>query len=211
MPVPSSVIARRAFTNSSRAKAVSRSYRSTRRIAFTARPATSRTRLRTSTGSHPKAAEALITRTCKLLLTVAVAALALAPASAGAAIGSNPERDYVEARAAAMSGDHARSAQLLAALAETQPDQIDLARKALSEAIGAGQMDLALNVAARLPAAKLPTEARLMLAANEVKRRRYDRAIAWLQASGDNADLTFLSPLLNAWDAAEKGDVDRAL
>jgi len=134
----------------------------------------------------------------------------LAPAPAAAAI-SNPARAYVEARAAAMSGDHARSAQLLAALAETQPDQLDLARKALSEAIGAGQMDLALSIAPKIPVTKLPTEARLLLAANEAKRRRNDRAVGWLQTSGDNADLTFLAPLLNAWDSAERGDLDRAL
>ena len=140
-----------------------------------------------------------------------MAALAFIPAPVAAAIGANPGRAYVEARAAAMSGDHGRSATLLAALAETQPDQVDLARKALSEAIGAGQMDLALSVAPRVPTAKLPTEARLLLAANEVKRRRSDRALAWLQASGDSADLTFLSPLLNAWDAADRGDLNRAL
>jgi tetratricopeptide (TPR) repeat protein len=130
---------------------------------------------------------------------------------AAAAIAANPARAYVEARAAAMSGDHARSAVLLAELAETQPDQADLARKALSEAIGAGQMDLALSVAPKVPTTKLPTEARLLLAANEVKRRAYDRAAAWLQSSGDNADLRFLAPLLSAWDAAEHGDLNRAL
>jgi tetratricopeptide (TPR) repeat protein len=133
------------------------------------------------------------------------------PVPAGAAISLSPERAYVEARAAAMNGDHARSAVLLAALAETQPDQVDLARKALSEAIGAGQMDLALSIAPRVPAANLPTEARLLLSANEVKRKRYDRAAAWLQASGDNADLRFLTPLLNAWDAADRGDLTRSL
>jgi tetratricopeptide (TPR) repeat protein len=110
-----------------------------------------------------------------------------------------------------MNGDHARSAQLLAALAAVQPDQIDIARKALAEAIGSGQMDLAMNLAAKLPAARLPTEARLLLAADEVKRRRLDRALAWLKGSGDNADLSFLSPLLTAWDFAERGDADRAL
>ena len=45
-----------------------------------------------------------------------------------------------EARVAALNGDHARAAALLAALAAAQPNQVDLARKALTEAIGSGQM-----------------------------------------------------------------------
>ena len=43
----------------------------------------------------------------------------------------------------------------------------DIARKALSEAIGAGQMQLALSLAAKVPPAKLQTEARLLLAAED--------------------------------------------
>ena len=102
----------------------------------------------------------------------ALAALALG-AGAGVRRGSpsrDPARTYVQARAAAMNGDHARAAQLLAALADAQPDQVDIARKALSEAIGAGQMDLALSLARTVPAAKLPTDARLLLVADEVRR-----------------------------------------
>jgi tetratricopeptide (TPR) repeat protein len=110
-----------------------------------------------------------------------------------------------------LSGDHARSAALLAALAQTQPDQVELSRKALIEALGAGQTDLALSVAARVPAAKLPTEARLLLVADQVRRRRIDRALGWLKVSGESADLTFLTPLLTAWDAADHGNVDQAL
>jgi len=110
-----------------------------------------------------------------------------------------------------MSGDHARSAALLAALAQTQPDQVDLARKALTEALGAGQMDLALSVAAKIPADKLPTDARLLLVADATKHRQLDRAIGWLGAAGGSPDLSFLSPLLTAWDAAERGNADRAI
>ncbi len=138
-------------------------------------------------------------------------ALAFAAAPAAASISSDPARAYVQARAAALSGDHARSAALLAALAQTQPDQVDLARKALMEALGAGQTDLALSVASKIPAAKLPTEARLLMVADQVRRRRIDRALGWLQASGDGANLSFLAPLLTAWNAAEKGDLERAL
>ena len=110
-----------------------------------------------------------------------------------------------------MSGDHSRAAALLAALSENQPDQIDLARKALTEALGAGQMELALSVATKIPAAKLPTDGRLLLVADAVKRRQAERAVSWLLAGSDSGDLSFLAPLIRAWDAADRGDADRAL
>jgi len=110
-----------------------------------------------------------------------------------------------------MSGEHARAAQLLAALAEAQPDQVDIARKALSEAIGAGQMDLALTLARSMPLAKLPGDARLLLAGAEIRRGHPERAIPWLTPSGENGDLTFLAPLITAWSAADRGNVDQAI
>ena len=61
--------------------------------------------------------------------------------------------------------------------------------------MGAGQMDLALRLARAVPAAKLPGDARLLLAAEEIRRRQPDRANAWLSATRDTGDLTFLVPL----------------
>jgi tetratricopeptide (TPR) repeat protein len=143
-----------------------------------------------------------------------VAAIALmlgaSPAAARLAV-SDAARTYIQARAAAMSGDHARAAQLLASLAEAQPDQADIARKALSEAIGAGDMRLALSLARAVPAAKLPVDARLLLATEEIRRRHPERATPWLSPSGDNGDLTFLQPLINAWTAADRHDQQQAL
>jgi tetratricopeptide (TPR) repeat protein len=142
------------------------------------------------------------------------AALALAlggsPAAARLSV-SESARTYVEARAAAMRGDHARAAQLLVALAQAQPDQADIARKALSEAIGAGNMQLALGLARAVPAAKLPVDARLLLATEEIRRRRPQRAVPWLGQTANNGDLTFLVPLINAWTAADRGDAQQAL
>ncbi|HWJ37947.1 MAG TPA: tetratricopeptide repeat protein [Sphingomicrobium sp.] len=138
--------------------------------------------------------------------------LALSPAHASARIGvPDAARTYVEARAAAMSGEHARAAQLLAALAEAQPQQVDIARKALSEAIGSGQMDLALGLSRAMPTAKLPGDARLLLAGAEIRRGNPDRALLWLTPSGDNGDLTFLAPLIRAWSAADRGNIDLAI
>src|SRR5215208_5726893 len=64
MPDPRAAIALRACTSSCRPRAVAKSCRSTRRTACTARPATSRIRRRTSSGSRPKAAADRTTRTC---------------------------------------------------------------------------------------------------------------------------------------------------
>jgi tetratricopeptide (TPR) repeat protein len=118
---------------------------------------------------------------------------------------------YVEARAAAINGDHARAAVLLATLADADPGELQFAQQALTEAIGSGQMDLALSLAGKIPPAKLSTDARLLLVTEAVKQNRIDRALPWLNSTGGNGDLTFLAPLLNAWDAAERGDEARAL
>jgi tetratricopeptide (TPR) repeat protein len=157
--------------------------------------------------------EVPIIRTCKWLGGAAlIAALAASPAAARISLSvKEPGLAYVQARAAAMAGDHARAAELLAALAASQPQNEDLARKALGEAIGAGQMELALKLARAVPPAKLSTEARLLLVAEELKRRRTDRAIGWLSVAGENGDLGFLVPLLTAWNAAERNDLNTAL
>jgi len=138
----------------------------------------------------------------------------LIPAAAPAAriTTGDPAVTYVEARAAAMNGDHVHAAELLASLADTQPDQQQFAQQALAEAIGSGRMDLALSLAGKIPADKLSNEARLLLVTEAVKQHHVDRALQWLNGSAAaNGDLTFLAPLLTAWDAAERGDQARAL
>ena len=141
---------------------------------------------------------------------MAALALGSVPASGRVSVG-NPGRTYVQARAAAMSGDHSQAAQLLASLAEAQPGQVDLAKRALSEAIGAGQMDLALSLSHSVPAEQLPTDARLLLVAEELRRGHPERAVPWLVVRGENGDLSFLTPLVNAWAAADRGGFDQAL
>jgi tetratricopeptide (TPR) repeat protein len=121
------------------------------------------------------------------------------------------ELTYLQARVASISGDHARSAALLATLADAQPDQVDLARRAIAEAISAGQMELAVRLAREIPAAKLTSDARLLLAAEELRRNRPERALLWLSVNADNGALDFLTPLVNAWTAASRGDLKRAL
>jgi tetratricopeptide (TPR) repeat protein len=110
-----------------------------------------------------------------------------------------------------MNGDHAEAAQLFASLAAAEPGQIDLAKKALEEAIGAGKVDLALRLARTIPADKLSTDARLLLAANEIKTGHPERAQSWLTVPGATGDLSFLVPLVNAWMAADRGNAAQAL
>ena len=141
---------------------------------------------------------------------VIAVALTATPATGRLAV-SDAARTYVQARAAAMSGDHARAAQLLAGLAEAQPDQADIAKKALSEAIGVGNMSLALSLAHSVPASKLPVDARMLLVTEEVRRRHPDRAAQWLAPVGGSGDLRDIVPLINAWTAAERGDARGAL
>ena len=135
----------------------------------------------------------------------------MATPAAARITGLDPARAYVEARAAAMNGDHARSAELLATIARAAPGESDIARKALGEALGAGRIDLALKLARSNPPSKLASDARLLLVADELRRRRTDHAVAWLRVTGDNGDLSFLEPLVTAWTTAERGDLDGAL
>ena len=123
----------------------------------------------------------------------------------------DPGLVYLQARAASLSGDHARSAELLTTLVQAQPSQIDLSRKAVSEAISAGNMELALQQARQIPGPSLSSDARLLLAADELRRNRPERALPWLAARGDSMALDFLSPLIAAWSAANRGDLDKAL
>jgi tetratricopeptide (TPR) repeat protein len=134
-----------------------------------------------------------------------------APAAAARLSTGDPALTYVQARAAAINGEHARAAELLASLADAQPGEVQFAQQAITEAVGAGQMPLALSLAGKIPANKLSTDARLLLVADAVKRRRVDSALPWLASRGGAGDLGFLAPLLNAWDAAERGEQTRAL
>jgi len=155
-----------------------------------------------------------IIRTCRLLGGAAAVALAISATPAAAKLAAAP-RDpglvYLQARAASLTGDHARSADLLNTLVQSQPSQVDLTRKAASEAITAGNMELALQLARQIPVASLSSDARLLLATDELRRNRPERALPWLAARGDSMALDFLSPLVRAWMAVNRGNMDQAL
>ncbi|MFP5330426.1 MAG: tetratricopeptide repeat protein [Alphaproteobacteria bacterium] len=118
-------------------------------------------------------------------------------------------RTYVAARAAAISGDHAGAAELYARLAQGSTDS-DLRQKAITEAISAGDMPLALRLIGQNQDVKA-IDARLLLVAEALKNRQDGRAIQLLAKSGNAADLSFWEPLVRSWNHAERGDVPGAL
>ena len=144
----------------------------------------------------------------------AVISAVILPAPALAArnpASDNPEWTYVQARAASMSGQHSRSAELLAALADANPSDVTINRKAVGEAIGAGNMALAVRLARKLPKKELSVDARLLLVADELLRGRSDLAIGMLDGPADAGSLAFVAPLLTAWNSAERRDLAGAL
>ena len=100
---------------------------------------------------------------------------------------------------------------MLATLAQTQPGQVDLARKAVSEAISAGQMDLALQLARQIPAEKLTGEVRLLLTADELRRNRTG-ARAGVACRVRRQQCARLPVAVgDGLGGAERGDMDKAL
>ena len=133
------------------------------------------------------------------------------PSTATASSRLDPARTYLAARAAAISGDHSRSAQLLGALVEGSAGNRTIAREAVAQAISAGEMKLALRLARSMTPVDLSPEARLLLVADELRERRPDRAVQYLQGTtGGDVNLTFIAPVVEAWRFAERRDA-RAL
>jgi len=122
---------------------------------------------------------------------------------------SEPARAYVAARAAAISGDHASAANLYARLAERSTDA-DLKQKAISEAISAGNIALALRLIREAPTART-IDTKLLLVSDALKRGQDAQAIELLGKTDGGADLSFWEPLVRAWNAAERKDMTGAL
>jgi len=111
---------------------------------------------------------------------------------------------YVEARIADAIGDQRRAARLFATLADADPSDLTLARRAVGAAIDGGDVTLALAVARKLPVDALALDARLLLAADALRRRQSNEAIALIErarSGEENGDVNggFLAPLLRAW------------
>lgn len=144
------------------------------------------------------------TRICSL-------ALALAAVSAAAPAAAAPGRERVDflrsgattfviARAAATAGEARRSALLYASLAAADPSDPVSGKRALGQAILAGDMPLALRLARRERPEQLTVDARLLLVADALRTRTLDR-----QLTGEfPPQIEFIAPFVGAWTLAER-------
>ena len=139
-------------------------------------------------------------RTCSLALAAALAGWPVAAEAKLPTVRSGAST-FVAAKAAADAGDARRSAILFASLAAAEPGNGMVARRALAQAILAGDMPLALTLARSRPAEELAPDARLLLLADELKagKARVDR-LAPLPP-----EIGFLEPFVRAWLLAERG------
>ncbi|HVF36866.1 MAG TPA: tetratricopeptide repeat protein [Sphingomicrobium sp.] len=121
-----------------------------------------------------------------------------------------PLSDYVKARAAEMTGDESRSARLFAAMAAADPADRTISRRAIAAAIQSGQAELAIKLARKLPPAQLPVDARLLLAAEELRQGKVEQAIAALERGVTSTEAELFAPLVKAWGETAKGRPDGA-
>lgn len=141
--------------------------------------------------------------TCSVAFALTVALTHAAPASADARVDflRSGASTFVAARAAASAGDARRAAILYASLAAADPADRVAASRALAQAILAGDMPLALRLAQQQPRGELGIDARLLLAADALKRGKGEAALGpdW------PSELAFLQPYMRAWVLAERG------
>jgi tetratricopeptide (TPR) repeat protein len=145
------------------------------------------------------------------LLASAALATLLAPAPALALTRLDPPRVYLAARAAAIDGNHSRSARLLAQLVDSSTASQSVAKQAVSQAISAGDIKLALRLVKSLPADTTPIEGKFLQVAEAVRSNEPARAIALLKGASAANDISFLRPFVAAWAAADARDLRGAL
>ncbi len=109
------------------------------------------------------------------------------------------DRQFVEARTASAIGDPARAARLFAALAARDPANPDLARRAVTTAIEAGNTSLALGIARGLTPAALGLDGRMLIVADLLRRGRATDALGIINESSGESEGGFLAPLLRGW------------
>jgi tetratricopeptide (TPR) repeat protein len=134
--------------------------------------------------------------------------LALVLAATAPAAAAAPLSTYVEARAAEMNGDEARSAQLFALMSAADPSDRTIARRAIASAIQSGQPELAVSLARKLPANEIAIDARLMLAADSLRRGKAKQAIAELEQGATSTEVDLFAPLVKAWEQTARGKMD---
>jgi tetratricopeptide (TPR) repeat protein len=94
---------------------------------------------------------------------------------------------------------------LFAVLAERDPANRGIARRAVSTAIAAGDTALALSVARRMDQADLGLDGRLLIVADLLRRGRANEALGWINERTSDSDGGFLAPLLRGWAEQQAG------
>jgi tetratricopeptide (TPR) repeat protein len=121
---------------------------------------------------------------------------------------SDPARAYIAARAASISGNHSQAAEIYARLA-ARSDNAQLEQRAISEAIGAGDMQLALRLIAASKQ-RATVDSKLLLVADALRRGKDAEAERFLSSAVPGPDLSFWQPLVRAWDAVDRRDAASA-
>jgi len=146
-----------------------------------------------------------------MLPVAAAMAAVILPTPAQAIVSSNAGWTYMEARAAAIQGNHARSAELLAQLVDTSTASQPIAKEALSQAISAGDMKLALRLVKSLPPASTPVDARMLQVAEAFRTNDNRAALALLKLPTEAGDVGFMGPFLEAWVEADARNEAKAI
>src|SRR5215469_13843108 len=206
-----------------------RGSRSTPRIAYTAKPATSKIPRRTSTGSRRKAAAAPTTRICEMRnplsdhLRASFAVMAVAASLAACSsmsetgagkdtAGNNPYGTYLSARFAASEHDLSNAASLYRESLTLDPKNAELLDKAFLYTAISGNLDGAVALAHRMIADNADNRAaRLALAVDAFKKGNYGDARSEIEKSAKGPFTALTLSLLNAWALQGQGDTDGAL
>lgn len=123
---------------------------------------------------------------------------------------ASPQTDrlttYVAARAADAGGNPREAARLLAGLARELPAEAAIRQRAISQAIEGGDMALALSLSRGIGIEQSPLDLRMLLVADQLKRRRDKEALATLATKGGTIDASFMQPFVEAWVRAGRRD-----
>lgn len=100
---------------------------------------------------------------------------------------------------------------MFAELVDTRAGSPAIAKEAVSQAISAGDMKLALRLVKGLRAEDTPVEARLLQVGDALRANDSGRALALLRERSEAGDLGFVMPFVQAWAAADARNQVQAL
>ncbi|HEX8442946.1 MAG TPA: tetratricopeptide repeat protein [Allosphingosinicella sp.] len=153
--------------------------------------------------------EVRITRTCKRA-ALAIGAALLLPVSASANVDERAElAAYARARGADTFGASADAARGYAALLALSPGNELVAARALSQAMAAGDYQVALQAARILDrSGRLAPDSRLLLLTEALRTRDWKEAETQVAAIESDRVYSFMVPILRAWIAVDRREGD---